>query len=107
MLNGTLNDSDTALAIKKVLPITDRGNRWGDEFHFSIPVELEEAEVELGALVYWPPSKTFCIFFGPPPASHGDEPCTASAVIVFGRLDGNIDDRRKIADGAAIKISTA
>ena len=110
--SGTLNDTDTASAIKKALPITDRGNRWGDEFYFSIPAELKEAdgaqaEVDLGALAYWPPGKAFCIFFGSTPASLGDEPRAASAVNIFGHLEGNIDNCRKIAGAAAIRISAA
>ncbi len=50
---------------------------WGDEIYFAIPVSLKEdgprATVEVGDLGYWPPGRAFCIFFGPTPASRGDE----------------------------------
>ncbi len=41
---AVLNDSDTANAIWDALPIEARGNTWGDEIYFGIPVYLDEAE---------------------------------------------------------------
>ena len=56
---GQLNDTDTAQKIWDALPIQARGNTWGDEIYFSIPVHLGEEEaqavVDLGDLGYWPP----------------------------------------------------
>ena len=65
-----------SIAASAMLPIEARGSTWGDEIYFSIPVRLSEEngkEVELGDIAYWPPGTAFCIFFGPTPASHGDE----------------------------------
>ncbi|MGQ9517763.1 MAG: cyclophilin-like family protein, partial [Anaerolineae bacterium] len=42
--------------------------------------------VELGDRGYWPPGNAFCIFYGPTPASLGDEIRPASPVNVFGRI---------------------
>ncbi len=71
---GVLDDNVTADAIWEALPISARGNTWGDEIYFGIPVHVDEAEnandvVEMGALAYWPPGNAFCIFFGRTPAS--------------------------------------
>jgi len=40
-----------------------------------VEAELENGQevVELGDLGYWPPGQAFCLFFGPTPASQGDE----------------------------------
>ncbi|MHC4499782.1 MAG: cyclophilin-like family protein, partial [Planctomycetota bacterium] len=45
-LEAELNDSSTAKSIAEALPIKARGNRWGEEIYFAIPVE---AELEAGA----------------------------------------------------------
>ena len=70
-------DTSTAQAIWDALPIEARGNTWGDEIYFSIPVHLAEenakAIVDMGDLGYWPPGNAMCIFFGPTPASSGHE----------------------------------
>jgi hypothetical protein len=91
---AALKDNATADAIWEALPISARGNRWGDEIYFEIPVHLPQAddardEVEIGELGYWPVGHAFCIFWGPTPASHGDEPRAYSPVNVFGRLEGD------------------
>ena len=56
-----LNDSETAGMIFDALPIEARGNTWGDEIYFSIPVETEQEHpqetVEMGDLAYWPPGR--------------------------------------------------
>jgi hypothetical protein len=81
-----LNDSATARAIWYALPIKGQANLWGDEIYLSIPVStgLENGQevVKAGDLGYWPPGSAFCIFFGPTPASRGDEIRPASAVNV-------------------------
>lgn len=88
-----LNDTKTADAIWEALPIEAQANIWGDEIYFAIPVEMDsedaQAVVNKGDLGYWPPGNAFCIFFGPTPASCGDEIRPASPVNVFGRLIGD------------------
>ena len=90
---ATLNDTRTAQQIWDVLPLDISGSRWGDEIYFSIPAdcgtERGQATVEAGDLGYWEPGSAFCIFWGPTPASHGDEIRPANPVTVFGRLDGD------------------
>ncbi|MGB9880360.1 MAG: cyclophilin-like fold protein [Anaerolineae bacterium] len=103
-----LNDTRTADAIWKALPLSAIGNRWGDEIYFSIPVKLQEenaqATVSLGDLGYWPPGQAFCIFFGPTPVSKGQEIRPASPVNVFGRVIGDPTVLKKVRDGETVVV---
>jgi len=110
-LEARLNDSPTAKAIADALPIQAKGNRWGDEIYFSIPVEAElepEARevVEAGELGYWPTGKAFCIFFGPTPASQGNEIRAASAVNIIGRVEGDLSELPNVPNGADVLIES-
>ena len=91
---ATLHDNATADAIWEALPITARGNRWGAEIYFAIPVRVSQADdardvMEAGELAYWPPGSAFCIFWGRTPASQGDEIRAASAVNPLGMVEGD------------------
>jgi hypothetical protein len=106
---ATLHDNATADAIWEALPITARGNRWGDEVYFEIPVRTPQADdardvVEAGELGYWPVGHAFCIFWGPTPASRGDEIRAASPVNVFGRLEGDPLAFDPVPGGTEIEI---
>ena len=86
-----LNESKTAQAIYDALPIECIGSRWGDEYYSRIDVQMTEAsdsrsEMAVGELAYWPPGTAFCVFFGPTPASFGDEPRAASPVNPIGHI---------------------
>ena len=95
-LEGTLNDSETALEIGKQLPVEIRMSRWGDEYYGGIDgvaVSMApdaRAEMAIGELAFWPPGNAFCILFGPTPASHGSEPRLASEGNPFGQLEGDV-----------------
>ncbi len=108
---ATMNDSPTATAIWEALPIEAQGNTWGDEIYFSIPVRMPEQKgkevVELGDIAYWPPGTAFCIFFGPTPASRGDEIRPASAVNVVGRIEGDPKIFRSVASGTKVILERA
>ena len=82
---------ETRAAIERALPIEGAGTRWGEElyFHSDIDVEAESPrdELEAGELAYWPQGNAICLFWGPTPASVGDEPRAASPVNVFARAD--------------------
>jgi len=106
---ATLNDSPTADAIWKALPITARGNTWGDEIYFGIPVHLPEADdaqeiVALGDLGYWPPGHALCIFFGRTPMSRGNEIRPASAVNVWGKVDGDATVFKRVPGGSTVIV---
>jgi hypothetical protein len=106
-----LNATHTAEAIWDALPIRADGNRWGDEIYFEIPVSLEtekgQSTVEMGDLGYWSPGHAFCIFFGPTPASRGDEIRPASAVTVFGQVQGDASAFRDVPDGEEVLVERA
>jgi hypothetical protein len=103
-----LNDSKTAQKIWEALPIKGSANTWGDEIYFSIPVKVEsenaKAVVLEGDLGYWPLGNAFCIFFGPTPASEGEEIRPASPVNVFGKIIGDSQVFKKVRSGAKIII---
>lgn len=111
-IEAILYDTPTATKVWKALPITGKVNTWGDEIYFTIPVkaqsEPEAADVvEKGDLGYWPPGQAFCIFFGPTPASDGDEIRPASAVNIIGRIQGDPTVFKKVKDGTRIHIDPA
>ena len=97
-----LNDTPTAEKIFSALPIRSEARRWGAEIYFSIPVNAPEddaqQEVPSGTLAYWPPGKSFCIFFGQTPAS---------PVNVVGTLDANPHAWDAVPEGAEIRIEPA
>ena len=103
-----LNVTKTAQAIWDALPIKGQANLWGDEIYFSIPpnLELEDGKevVEIGDLGYWPTGAAFCIFFGPTPMSRGDEVRPASAVTVFGTVNGDATAFKQVAAGTEVTI---
>ena len=104
-----LNDSSTADAIWGALPLAAQANTWGNEIYFGIPVHLNEDDgasdvVELGDLGYWPAGHAFCIFFGRTPASKGYEIRAASAVNVFGRVEGDATVFAGVPGGTSIRI---
>ncbi len=107
-LEAILNDTQTAQTVGAALPLSASASAWGDEIYFGIPVnaELEQGQetVELGDLGYWPPGRAFCIFFGPTPASRGEEIRPASAVTVIGRVAGNPALFKQVRAGAPVTI---
>ena len=103
-----LNDSRTADAIWKAMPLSAAASTWGDEIYFAIPVRLHEENprdvVSLGDLGYWPPGNAFCIFFGPTPVSKGEEILPASPVNIFGRVMGDPTLFKKVRDGETVAV---
>ncbi len=102
-------DNATADAIWDALPIEAQVNTWGEEIYFEIPVHLEIAEdaretVDMGHLGYWPSGHAFCIFFGATPVSRGDEIRPASAVNVFGQVEGDATVFTDVTDGNNIRV---
>ena len=111
-VEAELNESKTAQLIWEALPIEAKANLWGEEIYFSIPVKtgLEKGAKEVvsaGDLGYWPTGYAFCIFFGPTPASRGDEIRAASAVNVIGKVLSDPKLFRKAKDGEKITLERA
>ncbi len=105
-------DTPTGRLIKEALPLEGKASRWGEEIYFSIPVsaspEPSASEVvSMGDLGYWPAGKAFCIFFGPTPASRGNEIRAASAVNIFGRVEGDLSKLNQVKNGDVVVIEDA
>jgi hypothetical protein len=110
-VEAELNDSRTATAIARALPIEAKAETWGDEIYFSIgqshPGESPREVVEMGDLGYWPPGQAFCIFFGPTPMSRGDEIRPASPVNVVGRVLGDPRGLTRVRAGTRVRIEAS
>ena len=111
-LTATLNESHTSQMIWDALPIVGRVQTWGDEIYFQIPVTASNDEtaadvVEKGAVAYWPPGNALCLFWGPTPASRGDEIRPASAVNVCGMIEGDATQLADAPNGGEIRIDRA
>ena len=107
-MEAELQDSSAGQAIWNALPIQQPGATWGDEIYFSIPVQAEtenaQEVVQPGDLGYWPPGNAFCIFYGPTPASRGDEIRPASEVEVVGRLRGDPKAFKHVVGGTVVRL---
>ena len=108
-VEAELNDSKSAQLIWDALPFESNNNLWGEEIYFSIPVQTGQERgarevVSAGELGYWPTGHAFCIFFGPTPASRGDEIRAASAVNIIGKVLSDPKVFRKAKDGAKIRL---
>ncbi len=111
-VEAELNDSKSAQLIWDALPFESNNNLWGEEIYFSIPVKTGQERgarevVSAGELGYWPTGHAFCIFFGPTPASRGDEIRAASAVNIIGKVLSDPKVFRKAKDGAKIILEKA
>ena len=98
-MTATLNDSKTAGALLKALPVSSTAERWGDEVYFSVPVEMgpedAQAKVPSGTVAYWPEGPALCLFFGQTPYS---------PVNVVGMLDGDAKLFAKVAAGEPVRV---
>lgn len=112
-LSAKLNRSLTAQKIAKALPISGSANLWGDEIYFEIPVDAlpepdARRDAEVGELGYWPEGRSFCIFFGPTPASKDQKPRAYSEVNIVGALlDTPVEKLKAIKSGSKVKIEQA
>ena len=110
LVAATLNDSSTAEALWNALPLEASANTWGDEIYFRVAVQVDEEDgasdvVDMGALAYWPPGQALCLFFGPTPASRGDEIRAASTVNVIGSIEGDATVLKHVESGARVVVS--
>jgi uncharacterized protein len=111
-VEAMLSDCPTANAMWNELPFTSEVNTWGDEIYFTVPVQvdLEDNAAEVvnpGDLGYWPTGAAFCIFFGPTPVSRQGEIRPASAVNVFGKIEGDTSVLKGISPGSEIVVKKA
>jgi len=108
IIEGNLNDSETATMIYKNLPLESKVNTWGEEIYFEIPVgckpENATLNVKVGDIAYWPEGSCLCIFFGRTPVSIDDKPKPASEVNIVGRIIGDLSVLKKIKSPDKIEV---
>lgn len=108
-----LRDTPTADALWGQLPLSGRAARWGDEFYFRVPSLMADAEddaratMEVGELGFWVDGQAVCVFFGPTPASQGDEPRAVEPVNVLGRVRGDPRAFARLRDGVTFHLERA
>lgn len=108
-LQGFLHETKTARKVHAALPIQGQGKTWGEEIYFVSNVEAQSENpreiLQAGEIAYWPPMQAICIFFGPTPASRGDEIRAAGPVNVIGMIKGNLDVLRNLKEPLNITIT--
>ena len=107
-VQAELNDTRTAKALFRTLPIKAKVDTWGDEIYFDVPLSMEIEDgkqvVEMGDVAYWPDGPSLCLFFGRTPASRGDEIRAASPVTILGRIVGDPKVLRAVRSGTEITV---
>jgi hypothetical protein len=107
-ITALLNDSGTADLVWAALPLEALASTWGDEIYFRTAVEADEENgrevVDYGDVGFWPPGQALCLFFGPTPASQGDEIRPASAVNVVGRMEGDPSVLKRVGPGSKVVV---
>lgn len=103
----TGTNPNTRRGIEAALPLSGDANRWGEELYFrtdvDVPAENAQVEVPVGSIAYWPEGNAICLFWGPTPASRGNEPRAASPVNVVAEMD-DVDALSAIDGGARVSI---
>jgi hypothetical protein len=111
VFRASLNETPTADSLWEQLPVSGRGQRWGDEIYFDIEHHLPdsdpEEEVDVGDVAYWEPGTSLCLFWGPTPASVDNRPRAASPVTVVGRFRDDPSRLAEIRDIQRIRVSRA
>ena len=111
-LNIKLRSTNTANAIKNILPFKSIVKTWGDEIYFEIPIEknidLESDAkdvITLGEIAYWIDGKCIAIGYGKTPISQDNEIRLAAKTNIWGDAVINIKELSKIKDGDEVIIS--
>ncbi|QKG84720.1 hypothetical protein GXN76_09710 [Kroppenstedtia pulmonis] len=108
-LQAILYDTPAGQAIWDSLPISSKGNIWGEEIYFSIAADVNMENdteiVEEGDLAYWPPGSAFCIFYGLTPVSAQGEIRPASAVEVVGKITDDFHRLKEVIGLPKVVVS--
>jgi len=100
-----LNSTKSAEAVWQSLPLKGMAHSWGKEIYFRVPINMGDENsvqvVDFGDVAYWPEGGCLCVFFGPTPASLGDEIRAASPVNILGRV---LNDPRVFSDTSEAEV---
>ncbi|MGH2759640.1 MAG: cyclophilin-like fold protein [Actinomycetota bacterium] len=109
-LMAQLRETPTADALWMLLPVEGRAARWGDEFYFRVPAMMADREgdarevMAIGEIGYWVQGQAVAIFFGPTPASRGEEPRAVVPVNVLGVIERNAEALARLPDGVLFHL---
>ena len=111
-LSAELNDLPTAKKLISLLPLEFSMSRWGDEYYGDCGIKTVLSQdardvMEVGELAVWPTGNALCIFFGPTPASKGDEPRAVSPVNPVGKLLDSPDALKNLGSSIQVRIETS
>ena len=101
-LKGEFNDTPAGQAAAEALPFDWNGSRWGDEYYGPPSVDFGAhsgetgTEMKIGDLGWHAPNQWFCLFFGPTPASSGDEPAAAVPILTVGSIQGDLEALKEL-----------
>ena len=111
-LNIKLRSTNSANAIKNILPFKSIVKTWGDEIYFEIPIkknlDLENDAkdvIVLGEIAYWIDGKCIAIGYGKTPISQNNEIRLAAKTNIWGDAVLDVKELGKIRDGDEIIIS--
>ncbi|MBW1712822.1 MAG: hypothetical protein JRJ59_06725 [Deltaproteobacteria bacterium] len=112
LFEGQFDDSPTSVLLAEALPLEGQASRWGDEFYFRVPVTAPASHnatdiLQPGDVGYWPVGQALCLFWGPTPASQGDECRAASPVNPVGRIEGDLSLLSKMGQQARVRVEKA
>ncbi len=108
-LTAALDDTPTAQALAKALPITASAHTWGEEVYFDTGVSVSRETdarqvVEPGTVAFWTDGDALALPYGPTPISRGAECRLASPCNVLGRLDGNPRLLATVREGDPVRV---
>ena len=111
-LEVVLDDGPAARALAAALPQALSLSRWGDEYYGALAVRLPSGGARrdvygVGEVALWPDGNAFCVFFGPTPASHGDEPRMASPGIPLGKIRGDASVLKRLGQHLRMTLRAA
>jgi len=107
-IEAELNQSRTATLVWEALPFEGKAHTWGEEIYFRIPVDADlenpRRVVRAGEIGYWPTGNAFCIFYGPTPASKGEEIVPASPVDIIGKVKSDLKLLKQIDKPGVVRV---
>ncbi len=90
----------TVDTIVRKLPLEGRAALWKEEVYFEIPIKMGEekakANVETGAIAFWPMGSALCVFYGK------SQPY--SPVSTLGKITKNLEVFKQIKSGTRIRV---
>jgi uncharacterized protein len=108
-LTATLDDTSTAQALIKALPLVSTARRWGEEVYFDTRVSVSRETdarqvVEPCMVAFWTDGDALALPYGPTPISRGDECRLASPCNVLGRVEGDPRLLATVRDGDPVRV---